>query len=517
MTVEIIFGLDATRLKAGDKQSVIWNSADVVNPHVLMVGMSGSGKTHNLRRMVRQMQDSSSEPIRIHVFDVHGDIDIQDASTVMFSEQTNYGLNPLFVNPHPHHGGVRKRIQSFLSILNRSRSIGTKQENVIRNLLTDLYAIHGFQANNPESWIVDQDDVGLEVADGRLYLDVPYSDRELVKTLGAVWDGGSRKGWWVQANRYVGSITQWSPRTTGRRQVTMTDLLDYARTVQKRVFLGANQQSIVCLETFHRAAKAHHKKMLESIKHNHGGASDNGDLDTQAALEKASQKAIETYSEYILSVKTGDELDCYLRYDSAEVLKSVVDRLENLNSIGIFRSQMPPFDPNASVWRYHLKALSMDERKLFVLFRLEELFLQGVQRGEQKQIRDVFVLDEAHAFCDDDPENIINTIARESRKFGQALIAASQAPNHFTEDFLTSVGTKFVLALDESYWDGAARKLRLDVKALEWIKPRQTCAVQIKSHSESKNAWKWVVLPKLKTDAAATVIAKEPPGHEEIA
>jgi DNA helicase HerA-like ATPase len=200
--------------------------------------------------------------------------------------------------------------------------------------------------------------------------------------------------------------------------------------------------------------------------------------------------------EYICAVKTGSEFDDYIRYDSAEVLKSVVDRLENLNSIGIFRSQMPPFDPAAPVWRYHLKALSMEERKLFVLFRLEEIFMAALQRGEQQQIRDIVILDEAHAFHDDDAENIINTIAREARKFGLGMIAASQSPTHFTEDFLTSVGTKVCLAIDEMFWDGAARKLRLDVKALEWIKPRRTCAVQIKATTESKNAWRWVVLPQ---------------------
>jgi hypothetical protein len=177
-----------------------------------------------------------------------------------------------------------------------------------------------------------------------------------------------------------------------------------------------------------------------------------------------------------------------MRFDSADVLKSVVDRLENLNSVGIFRSHLPPFNSGCPVWRYQIKALSMEERKLFMLFRLQELFLNAVQRGESNRIHDVIILDEAHAFCDDDEDNIINTIAREARKFGVALIAASQAPNHFTEDFLTSVGTKVVLAIDEMFWDGTSRKLKLDTKALEWIKPRQTCSIQLKSTLESKNA-----------------------------
>lgn len=56
-----------------------------------------------------------------------------------------------------------------------------------------------------------------------------------------------------------------------------------------------------------------------------------------------------------------------LKYDSKDVMKSVVDRLENLNSIGIFRSEEPPFDPDTSIWRYDIKALAPAE-KIFVSF-----------------------------------------------------------------------------------------------------------------------------------------------------
>lgn len=501
MGVELKFGLDATKLKAGEKTEVTWRECEVVNPHILLVGMSGAGKTHNLRRMVKQLVSSAEDSIRVHVFDVHGDIDIPDASTVMFSEQTSFGLNPLIINPDPHHGGVRKRIQSFISILNRARALGAKQENVIRNLLTDLYAAHGFLLNDPGTWPVDTSQTDIDIVDGRLYLDVPFTEEEDARSIGVNLDR-ERKGWWVSTELYTGPITRWPPRHTGRRHLTMNDMLNHARLVQKRVFLGANQSAVIALEAFQRAARGYQKRMVDSIKrssNNNGAGMPNGmkvDPEAQEAMEKAGQKAIESYTEYVQAVKTGSELDDYMRFDSAAVLKSVVDRLENLNSVGIFRSQLPPFDHSSPVWRYHLKALSMEERKLFVLFRLEELFLNAVQRGEQKQIRDVIILDEAHAFCDDDEENIINTIAREARKFGLSLIAASQAPNHFTEDFLTSVGTKVVLAIDESYWDGASRKLRLNVKALEWIKPRQTAAVQIKLVAESKNAWRWTVLPK---------------------
>jgi len=514
MPLTINFGLDANKWRLRETESVLWREDRVVNPHMLIVGMTGAGKTHNLRGIVQQMQETADEPVRIHVFDIHGDIDIEGASTVMFSEQTSSGLNPLTINPDPHYGGVRKRIQSFIAVLNRARALGTKQETVIRYLLTDLYADNGFRMGDPATWRVEPPSETPSIIDGRLYLEIPYWDKGDARQLGVTWEV-ARKGWWISPENYKGAVTRWPPKQAGRRQLTMNDLLNYARTVQRRVFLGANQQAVISLEAFHRVARNYQKKLAAIIKHTEGRAISPLDAapidpEAKAELDKAAEYAVGAYTEYVKSVKTGAEMDGHMRYDSADVLKSVVDRLENLNSIGIFRSQTPAFDPGANVWRYHLKALSMEERKLFVLFRLEELFLKALQRGEQKRVREVIILDEAHAFCDDDEDNIINSIAREARKFGLALVAASQAPNHFTDDFLTCVGTKMVLTIDEMFWDGAARKLRLPLESLEWIKPRQNCAIQIKSITESKNVWRPVLFRKSAEQPAAASVSVLP-------
>lgn len=177
-----------------------------------------------------------------------------------------------------------------------------------------------------------------------------------------------------------------------------------------------------------------------------------------------------------------------------DVLKSVVDRLENLLGIGIFKNKAAPHDPLKPVWREHIKALGPDEQKLFVLFSLEEIFRAAVQRGETPYITDVIIVDEASKFFDDDEANILNTIAKEARKFGVALICASQAPTHFTEDFVSSVGTKIVLGIDEMFWDSSMRKLRLDAEALKWIRLKERIIIQIKQEGEARCDWRWTYL-----------------------
>ncbi|WAT32187.1 helicase HerA domain-containing protein [Pseudomonas sp. GXZC] len=93
--MRVSWGLDAAALKAQKQVEVCLDTSQAINGHVLLVGMSGAGKTFQLRKMIRQMTDSAAaanEPLpRFHVFDVHGDIDIPDASLVLFSEQTQWG------------------------------------------------------------------------------------------------------------------------------------------------------------------------------------------------------------------------------------------------------------------------------------------------------------------------------------------------------------------------------------------------------------------------------------------
>lgn len=56
--------------------------------------MTGASR-NTLKRMIREMAATGdpAQPARFYVFDIHGDIDIDGASTVMFSEQTEHGLS----------------------------------------------------------------------------------------------------------------------------------------------------------------------------------------------------------------------------------------------------------------------------------------------------------------------------------------------------------------------------------------------------------------------------------------
>ena len=433
--MKVVWGYDAGELSRGKRTAVEWDSKKILSPHVLLVGASGSGKTHNLREMIRQI--SSQARVRVHVMDVHGDIDIEGSSTVKFSEATQYGFNPLTINPDPDFGGVRKRIQSFIGALNRTGfRLGPKQEAALRNILYDLYAANGFYDNDPNSWRLD--------------------------------DGVRRQ--------------------YPKKMPSMEDALKFARAKLRTMFLGTSSEAVVALEKLNKKQAQFYTKLKKSRSTTASGK----EADIEAAkkeLEVLAEEATTLYRDHLGRMITGHELEDLIKYDSKDVMKSVVDRLENLHSIGIFRPQRPPFDNNNPIWRYDIKALSQDEKKLFVAFILEAIFNRASQRGVQDDLVELIILDEAHLFLTDDPDNPINMIAKEARKFGLGIVCASQSPTHFSDDFLSNVATKILLGIDQMYWDGSVRKLKVDMKALEWIVPQHKILVQIKNKGQGKNSF----------------------------
>lgn len=422
-------------IKLGDAQreAVYWDPSRIINGHVSIAGMSGAGKSHLLRGFVNALV--ATNDIRVHVYDIHGDLDMRDESVVSFTEQSEFGLNPLVVDPDEEFGGVRRRIQALINMLNKTaRQLGPKQEAVLRNLLLDLFAANGFYPENPASWKLD--------------------------------DGIQRR---------------WP-----KKYPTFDDAYRFALNKLKSMYMGgAGVKATSALANCEKQLTAMRRKLTEQRTPS--------DAD-KAAIDDARNIAVDAFSEYVWSLETGKELDEVIKYDSRDTLKSVVDRLENLRATGLFKGKSPPFDPAHRVWRRKLNTLSIEERKLFVLLDLLDRFLSAVRGGITNELRELLVLDEAHAFIDDDPDSPINTIVREARKFGLGLVLASQTPADLPDSVLSSMGTKIVLKIDEMYYGPAARRLGVDVALLKSVQPRSTALIQTKKPGDASNSYDLVKL-----------------------
>lgn len=492
--MEIKFGIKAK--KSSDKsptENVVWQYSKSINAHMVFMGMSGAGKSYQLRSAISQVLATKQDDLRINVYDVHGDLNIEGASDVMFSMQTNYGLNPLKISSDPHFGGPRRTIQNFISTMNRCmRALGVKQEACLRNLLVDVYARHGF-TDDPKTWhIAPNAKRLLSQSDNRIYIDVPKNEKDTLRSLCANARYDTKVyAWWVPAAEYHGAITRWPPKLIDRTYPNLTDVLTYAKYVLHQAFTGADAEAMTYLEIANKAAKNLRAKKLAVLKNSNSEFMDEGLYDI---LDSAKKRSIDAYTDYVKRISTGSELNDLLKYNSNDVLLSVIERLESLISIGVFKDNAPPFDPTKHVWRFDLRALSLkEEKKLFVLFHLLEIFNHCVSLGETNQLRYILVLDEGHMYASNnskgDDDNPIDKLAKESRKFGLGLWIASQSPTHFNDDFMTSVGTKVILGIDESYWKSSASKLNLDIKGLEWIRMQRNMIVQMKCKGDSKSNW----------------------------
>ncbi|MFA5352704.1 MAG: DUF87 domain-containing protein [Thermodesulfovibrionales bacterium] len=388
-----------------DQKPVVWKMP--VNSHWCVIGATGVGKTFRLRRLLQQFQ---KHPLRIHLFDCHGDLATDQGSTssVTFSEGSPYGINPLAINPDPDFGGVRRRTNSFLSMVNRYTSrLGVKQEAVLRNLLVDLYAANKFYLDRPDSW-------------------------------GAI----------------------------GKKTPAIGDLLRFSHAKLKTFYMGDANKATSHLETLCRKLASLDKKVASP--------------DEEMLVEKLRQDCKEKYAAFIDNLKTGREVDDLIKYDSKDVLRSVYNRVNNLNSLGIFRDREAPFHPMAPIWRYDIRSLTAEEQGFLVEVNLERIFAEARQNGIVSEINTLIVLDEAQKYLSEEPDHIVNVMIRESRKFGIGMIFASQDLQSFPDIVVTSCATKLILGVDELHHDYLTRKLGIEAKKLRFIRPRQTGLIQIK-------------------------------------
>jgi len=398
---------------------MIWDSHAALNGHGIIIGGSGSGKTHQLRRFLTCLAGSNAI---VHLIDPHGDI-IPNAphSSVRFGESTPYGLNPLEVSGDLDHGGPRKKANAFIGLLLRQMTLGDKQRAALFRLLIDLYARYGFEVEDPRTWSLDYD-----------------------------------------------------PRTWARVRKRHPGIIDLRKHVYEKLKAMKFGLSGAASQRFEEVAKLQAQLNRLRLKNARGD-------DVEQALVKAKAAAMEAYGEALEKLDTGKELDDLLAWDSTDAIKGLYDRIESLEQSGIFKGTAPNFDPGLNIRRYDLAPLTRTEQQIFVDCLLEQLFYDAKRRGEAQGPDTVIVIDEASIFLDDDDDHIINIIIREARKFGVSLWLAAQEMNRFPKPVVQSTATKIILGVDSTEQRSMERRLVLPDGMIGNIKPKISALVQIRN------------------------------------
>jgi hypothetical protein len=414
------------------------DTAELINGHMLIAGMSGTGKSYQVMRF---LDSAHRQGIEVDVFDVHEELsDVAGAVACKFSEATLLGYNPLVPSLDPHSGGIRRQIDAVVDLINRtSRKLGPRQESALKHLLSEVYALRGMYPDNPASW------------ERRLITEQEFDQ--------------------IVERRDYQQLRQCQP--------ILRDVISYAERKLKALTFGTDNRCISALE---RVEKTTAK--LQSLRSRRAKAVTDEELERlEQQLQDEKANAIEAYADFISAMDTGKEYTDASRYTNAETIKSLLERLQELHDGGIFRSNPP--DWAGGLLRVHqVGSLRDDERKLLFYQRCESILRRAMDAGKTDRLRHVIFADEGHLYYSEEGDNPINRIAKEARKFGLAMVIGSQSPTHFSEDFLTNCGTIVLCGINSTYWDIAQRRLRCDRSVLADTRAREVAAIKFQRLGE---------------------------------
>lgn len=444
---------------------VFYDPSALINPHMMLCGMSGTGKSFQTKRF---LNSAAVVGVEIDIFDVHEELDdVRGAVACKYSQATGYGFNPLVLDTDIHAGGVDNQINFIVGLVRSATpAFGAKQEAALRYLLVDVYAAAGIRQKDAFTWRRKQ---------------ITEAIREEL----------------INARNYEG-LREYYP--------TLEDLKSYARRKIIALTIGGDNPAITAFEQLRKS-----KGQLSRLQGRYAKASDDDEVKKiSAQIDVQKSKCVEAYTKYLDEMKTGKEMDDVLKYDSVDVLSSVLQRLDVLLMAGgIFRANPPPFG-GARVRCHQLKSISTSQQVMFVKLRLREMFERLKQMGPTangREVRYIAFLEEAHKYFSDDDDDIINVVAKEGRKFGFALWCASQEPNEFPEKFMTNVGTTVLLGVHAAHWGYMMRTMRMSEEQLKFIRAKEVLAIKLQKDGASDPPFQNVIVPNEGTEMGRAAMA----------
>ena len=459
MAMRHYLGLSEYKLRRESSDFPIYYEPEkLINGHLMLCGMSGTGKSFQSKRL---LESAARAGLEVDVFDVHEELDdIPGAVAVKYSQATGFGYNPLVLDVDPHAGGVYRQADFIVGLIRQvTTQFGSKQEAALRNLIIDLYMTKGIFADNAKSWVKKE-----------------ITERQRADL--------------IQQRRWQ-ELRDYYP--------TLTDLMEYSERKVLTIMFGGDNKAMSSLEALCRMNSRLNSLQMKAAR-NALNSEEQEKLEKQ--INAQVEKVIEAFSKAVQNNPTREPKDL-IKYDSKEVLVSVIQRLQVLSSAGIFNANAPDF--KGSKVRVHgIKSLSDDQQKLFVKLRLREIFEQCKKQGATKtgiELRHVIFLDEAPKYFTEESDDIINIVSRESRKFGLGLWCAAQEPTSFPQSFITNCGAKFLLGIDASFWRGAIQKMRITEDGLKYIKAKEVLAAKLQREGQSDPPFGNVIVPNPRSDA----------------
>ncbi len=138
----------ATAIRLGG--DVYWNPEAHPNPHVLILGGSGTGKTWTMRLLAGEL---SKRGRRCLLLDFHGDLVIPGIQSYSISLDSRYGVNPLEMSMDPEGGGPDpQRFEVVEQLRNAFRPMGGLQLVLVDACVRETYSRAGIVQADRTTW-----------------------------------------------------------------------------------------------------------------------------------------------------------------------------------------------------------------------------------------------------------------------------------------------------------------------------------------------------------------------------
>ncbi|MFB3904936.1 MAG: ATP-binding protein [Acidobacteriota bacterium] len=129
---------------------ICWTPENHPNPHVLILGGSGSGKTWTIRHLAQALLRNGYDCV---LFDFHGDLMLSGVETCPIAFDSGFGVNPLEVGLDSRGGGPDpQRFEVLEQLRNAFRPMGVLQLAVLDSCLKEAYAKAGMRQEDPSTW-----------------------------------------------------------------------------------------------------------------------------------------------------------------------------------------------------------------------------------------------------------------------------------------------------------------------------------------------------------------------------
>lgn len=141
--------------QTNEDDEVIWNPLTAPNPHLMIVGESGFGKTYGITGLICELSRLGLPTIIVDYSRSYEEKNFPSKFRSNFQE-VNVGkfgvtLNPLEIRESDVRGPLSVAVR-ISGTFNRIYNIGVHQEALLREVIVEIYEMRGVYEHSPETW-----------------------------------------------------------------------------------------------------------------------------------------------------------------------------------------------------------------------------------------------------------------------------------------------------------------------------------------------------------------------------